>query len=80
MPGVRRARAARTRRGYSSISARSWRRTSAYPKRSSTQRLLRAGGLSAGQVATRCGFGSPGSLSTAFPRHTGVRPSAYRNR
>lgn len=44
------------------------------------QRLLRAGGLSVAQVATRCGFGSPGSLSTAFLRHTGVRPSAYRNR
>lgn len=44
------------------------------------QRLLGAGGLSVAQVATRCGFGSPGSLSTAFLRHTGVRPSAYRNR
>nr|WP_107062775.1 AraC family transcriptional regulator [Streptomyces hygroscopicus] len=44
------------------------------------QRLLRAGGLSVAQVATRCGFGSPGSLSTAFLRHTGVRPSAYRDR
>ncbi|WP_308408727.1 hypothetical protein [Streptomyces sp. AC627_RSS907] len=26
----------------------------------------------------RCGFGSPGSLSTSFLRHTGMRPSAYR--
>ncbi|MCQ6248021.1 AraC family transcriptional regulator [Streptomyces malaysiensis] len=43
------------------------------------QRLLRADGLSVAQIATRCGFGSPGSLSTAFLRHTGVRPSAYRN-
>ncbi|WP_308279722.1 helix-turn-helix domain-containing protein [Streptomyces iranensis] len=41
---------------------------------------MRRPGLSVGQVATRCEFGSPGSLSTAFLRHTGVRPSAYRNR
>ncbi|WP_257901806.1 helix-turn-helix domain-containing protein [Saccharothrix obliqua] len=37
-----------------------------------------AGGLTVTQVAERCGFASPGALSTAFLSHVGVRPSVYR--
>ncbi|MFI6291392.1 helix-turn-helix domain-containing protein [Nonomuraea sp. NPDC050790] len=43
------------------------------------QRLLRESGLTVAEIAPLCGFASPGALSTAFLRHTGVRPSAYRN-
>ncbi|NSC19918.1 helix-turn-helix transcriptional regulator [Streptomyces albus subsp. chlorinus] len=43
------------------------------------QRLLRETDLTVTQIAPLCGFASPQSLSTAFLRHTGVRPSAYRN-
>ncbi len=43
------------------------------------RRLLRDDALSLDRIAARCGFGSAGSLSTTFLRHTGVRPSAYRN-
>lgn len=43
------------------------------------QRLLRGSDLSIAEIAPRCGFASPGALSTAFLRHTGVRPSVYRN-
>lgn len=42
------------------------------------RRLLDGTGLTIGQIAERCGFSSPGSLSTAFLAHVGVRPSAYR--
>ncbi|RDI68110.1 AraC family transcriptional regulator [Nocardia pseudobrasiliensis] len=42
------------------------------------KRLLRDTELSIDQIAPRCGFGSPGALSTAFLRHTGTRPSVYR--
>lgn len=42
------------------------------------QRLLRGTDLPIAEIAPRCGFASPGALSTAFLRHTGVRPSAYR--
>jgi AraC family transcriptional regulator len=43
------------------------------------QRLLLTTDLSIAEIAPRCGFASPGALSTAFLRHVGVRPSAYRN-
>ncbi|RZQ63431.1 helix-turn-helix domain-containing protein [Amycolatopsis suaedae] len=43
------------------------------------KRLLRDTDLPIAQIAARCGFASPGALSTAFTRHTGTRPSAYRN-
>ncbi|WP_067814176.1 AraC family transcriptional regulator [Actinomadura kijaniata] len=43
------------------------------------KRLLRDTDLVIARIATRCGFASPGALSTAFLRHTGTRPSAYRN-
>ncbi|ADD42902.1 AraC family transcriptional regulator [Stackebrandtia nassauensis] len=42
------------------------------------KRLLRGTNLTIAAIATRCGFASPGALSTAFTRHTGTRPSAYR--
>ncbi|MEV0621969.1 AraC family transcriptional regulator [Nonomuraea sp. NPDC050404] len=42
------------------------------------RRLLSATPLSIEQIARRCGFASPGALSSAFLRQTGVRPSAYR--
>ncbi|MEU7872634.1 AraC family transcriptional regulator [Dactylosporangium sp. NPDC049140] len=41
-------------------------------------RLL-AAGMTVSQVARRCGFGSPGHLSAAYLRATGVRPSAHRS-
>ncbi|MFB7598821.1 helix-turn-helix domain-containing protein [Streptomyces sp. NPDC056160] len=42
-------------------------------------RLLLAGtGLTVAQIAERCGFSGPGSLSSAFLTHVGVRPAAYR--
>ncbi|MEV1003858.1 AraC family transcriptional regulator [Nonomuraea sp. NPDC050202] len=41
--------------------------------------LLRETDLTVAQIAPLCGFASPGALSTAFLRHTGARPSAYRN-
>ncbi|ALG11951.1 helix-turn-helix domain-containing protein [Kibdelosporangium phytohabitans] len=43
------------------------------------KRLLRDTALPIARIAARCGFASPGALSTAFLRHTGTRPSAYRN-
>ncbi|WP_345433418.1 helix-turn-helix transcriptional regulator [Actinoallomurus vinaceus] len=43
------------------------------------KRLLRDTDLAIAQIALRCGFASPGALSAAFLRHTGVRPSLYRN-
>ncbi|MGW1048783.1 helix-turn-helix domain-containing protein [Streptomyces sp. NPDC002521] len=43
------------------------------------RRLLDGTSLTIGQIAGRCGFSSPGSLSSAFLAHVGVRPSAYRN-
>ncbi|ONI90129.1 AraC family transcriptional regulator [Actinosynnema sp. ALI-1.44] len=43
------------------------------------KRLLRETDLPVARIAQRCGFASPGALSTAFLRHTGTRPSAYRN-
>lgn len=43
------------------------------------KRFLRATDLPLSQIALRCGFASPGALSTAFTRHTGARPSVYRN-
>ncbi|MEV0390756.1 helix-turn-helix transcriptional regulator [Nonomuraea sp. NPDC050643] len=42
------------------------------------RRLLSTGSLSVEQIARRCGYASPGALSSAFLRETGVRPSAYR--
>jgi AraC family transcriptional regulator len=44
------------------------------------KRLLCDTDLPIAQIASRCGFSSPGALSTAFVRHAGTRPSAYRNR
>ncbi|KOU37835.1 helix-turn-helix domain-containing protein [Streptomyces sp. WM6378] len=41
------------------------------------QRLLTETDLTIGQVAQRCGFANPGSLSTTFPAHgggTSLRP------
>ncbi|WP_040816291.1 helix-turn-helix domain-containing protein [Nocardia concava] len=43
------------------------------------KRLLRGTDLPLDRIAQWCGFATPGALSTAFLRHTGVRPSAYRN-
>ncbi|MBP2471209.1 AraC family transcriptional regulator [Crossiella equi] len=43
------------------------------------RRLLTSSTLTLEQIAARCGFASPGALSTAFHRQLGVRPSAYRN-
>lgn len=40
--------------------------------------LLTSSDLTIGQIAERCGFASPGALSTAFLAHVGVRPSVYR--
>ena len=43
------------------------------------QRLLRDTDLPVARIAPRCGFATPGALSAAFLRHTGSRPSEYRN-
>jgi len=43
------------------------------------KRLLRGTDLPLDRIAQRCGFAGPGALSTAFLRHTGARPSVYRN-
>ncbi|WP_181770532.1 AraC family transcriptional regulator [Amycolatopsis pittospori] len=43
------------------------------------RRLLRDTDLPIAQIAPRCGFSTPGALSAAFLRHTGSRPSEYRN-
>ncbi|WP_328610755.1 AraC family transcriptional regulator [Amycolatopsis sp. NBC_00345] len=43
------------------------------------QRLLSGSTLTIAQIAGRCGFASPGALSSAFLSQVGVRPSAYRN-
>ncbi|MFD6251541.1 helix-turn-helix domain-containing protein [Nocardia sp. NPDC060256] len=40
---------------------------------------MRHTGLTVGHVALRCGFASPGALSTAFSKHTGTRPPVYRS-
>ncbi|MGW1048782.1 helix-turn-helix domain-containing protein [Streptomyces sp. NPDC002521] len=40
--------------------------------------MLDGTSLTIGQIAGRCGFSGPGSLSSAFLAHVGVRPSAYR--
>jgi AraC family transcriptional regulator len=40
--------------------------------------LLSDSDLTIAQIAERCGFASPGALSTAFLGHVGVRPSVYR--
>jgi AraC family transcriptional regulator len=42
------------------------------------RRLLRDTNLPIARIAERCGFASPGALSTAFLGHVGVRPSVYR--
>jgi AraC family transcriptional regulator len=42
------------------------------------RRLLAGTDLTIERIAERCGFASPGSLSSAFRAHVGVRPSAYR--
>ncbi|MFE0763413.1 AraC family transcriptional regulator [Streptomyces smyrnaeus] len=42
------------------------------------RRLLADTELTVAQIAERCGFSSPGSLSSAFLAHMGVRPSVYR--
>ncbi|MEU2874806.1 helix-turn-helix transcriptional regulator [Streptomyces sp. NPDC007070] len=42
------------------------------------QRLLSQADLTIADIAQRCGFSEAGSLSTAFLRHVGVRPSVYR--
>lgn len=42
------------------------------------RRLLADDTLSIAQIADRCGFASPGALSTAFLGEVGVRPSVYR--
>ncbi|MEV7548515.1 AraC family transcriptional regulator [Amycolatopsis sp. NPDC089917] len=43
------------------------------------RRLLRGTDLPIARIAGRCGFATPGALSAAFLRHTGSRPSEYRN-
>ncbi|GAB3741299.1 AraC family transcriptional regulator [Amycolatopsis oliviviridis] len=43
------------------------------------RRLLRDTDLPIARIAGRCGFATPGALSAAFLRHTGTRPSEYRN-
>nr|WP_223006894.1 AraC family transcriptional regulator [Streptomyces roseirectus] len=43
------------------------------------KRLLRTTALPLDRIAHRCGFTTAGALSTAFLRHTGARPSTYRN-
>ncbi|WP_233611631.1 helix-turn-helix domain-containing protein [Amycolatopsis sp. WAC 01376] len=43
------------------------------------RRLLRGTDLPIARIAERCGFATPGALSAAFLRHTGSRPSEYRN-
>jgi AraC family transcriptional regulator len=42
------------------------------------QRLFAGTSLTVAEVAERCGFSSPGALSSAFLAHAGVRPSVYR--
>ncbi|MHC3471060.1 helix-turn-helix domain-containing protein [Streptomyces sp. 7R007] len=42
------------------------------------RRLLGDTTLTVAQIAQRCGFSSPGSLSSAFQTQVGVRPSVYR--
>ncbi|GHE76464.1 AraC family transcriptional regulator [Streptomyces longispororuber] len=44
------------------------------------RRLLTDTDLTLAGIAARCGFAGPGSLSAAFLKHVGVRPSAYRER
>ncbi|KFZ80883.1 AraC family transcriptional regulator [Amycolatopsis sp. MJM2582] len=43
------------------------------------RRLLRGTDLPIAVIAGRCGFTTPGALSAAFLKHTGSRPSEYRN-
>ncbi|MBT2412344.1 helix-turn-helix transcriptional regulator [Streptomyces sp. ISL-12] len=42
------------------------------------RRLLTGTGEPLDRIAARCGFSGAGSLSAAFLKHVGVRPSAYR--
>ncbi|EPH41335.1 AraC family transcriptional regulator [Streptomyces aurantiacus] len=42
------------------------------------RRLLARTDLTVGQIAERCGFSSPGGLSSVFLAHVGVRPSVFR--
>ena len=42
------------------------------------RRLLSGTSLTVAQIAARCGFASPGALSSAFLSQVGVRPSVYR--
>ncbi|MFI6172313.1 helix-turn-helix domain-containing protein [Nocardia sp. NPDC051052] len=42
------------------------------------RRLLSSSTLTVEQIAERCGFASPGALSSAFVGQVGVRPSVYR--
>jgi len=44
------------------------------------RRHLVKGELPIGEIAYLCGFASPAHLSTAFTRHVGMSPSAYRGR
>jgi AraC family transcriptional regulator len=44
------------------------------------RRHLVKGELPIGEIAYLCGFASPAHLSTAFTRHAGMSPSAYRSR
>ena len=41
--------------------------------------LLRTTSYSVAQIATRCGYLSPGQFATAFRTEYGVRPSDLRN-
>ncbi|KAA6224004.1 AraC family transcriptional regulator [Streptomyces albofaciens JCM 4342] len=43
------------------------------------KRLLKETDFTVARIAPLCGFADPGTLSTAFLRHTGTRPSTYRN-
>ncbi|MEU2787381.1 AraC family transcriptional regulator [Streptomyces sp. NPDC007100] len=43
------------------------------------ERLLLATDFTVARIAPLCGFADPAALSKAFLRHTGARPSAYRN-
>ncbi|MEV4312594.1 AraC family transcriptional regulator [Actinocrispum sp. NPDC049592] len=44
------------------------------------RRHLDKGVLPVGEIAYLCGFANPAHLSTAFTRHIGMSPSAYRRR
>ena len=42
------------------------------------RRHLEKSTLPVSEIAYLCGFGSPAHLSTAFTRHLGISPTAYR--